>query len=106
MATTIDELLNLLERALAQPESLPERVDAFVRAYWSASETLGEDWLPWGSPLNDAVHELGHDLQDYQAPGDGEYEPTLLHDEDALGRIASTLALADRPDRSASRGDV
>ena len=102
MNPTLDNLLDLLERAVAEPDHLPARVNAFLRAYWSANEALGEDWLPWGTPLLDGVHDLGGELQDYQAPGDGSLEPTLLHDPVVLARITHVLELAGRrPGREA-----
>jgi hypothetical protein len=106
MTPTLNELLNLLERAVAEPERLRDGVDAFLRAYWQAHEAIGEDWLPWGTPLHDEIHDLGGDLQDYQAPGEGPLEPTLLHDSEVLARITHVLEMAGRPTGGTSRSAV
>jgi hypothetical protein len=92
MDSAVEELLKILERAVRQPAKLAEHVKAYLRAYWAFSD----ERLPYGTALSDALHDLGHDWQDYQPRDDPDYEPTLLHDREVLVGAKRVLTLAGR----------
>ena len=98
-------MVAILERAVADPKHLEQHVRAFVQAFWDANDRLGEEWLPYGSPENDALNDLGHDLQDYEPPTRFP-EPTLIHDADALRRISEALLLVKRRNADDKAGAV